>query len=102
MRVRSGDLTGQTVDVSNTPDLFPILAVLATQANGETRFVSGDHLRRKESDPIASTVAIARALGAPAEPTPDGCVGHGPASLHGQVIHALADQLSRLAAPTAG
>src|SRR5207245_11360794 len=49
MRVRSGDLTGQTVDVSNTPDLFPILAVLATQANGETRFVSGDHLESRRA-----------------------------------------------------
>ena len=86
MRVRSGDLTGQTVDVSNTPDLFPILAVLATQANGETRFVNGDHLRVKESDRIASTVAMLRALGARAEPTPDGCVVHGPASLHGTIL----------------
>src|SRR5206468_6528624 len=102
MRVRSGDLTGQTVDVSNTPDLFPILAVLATQANGETRFVNGDHLRVKESDRIASTVAMLRALGAQAEPTPDGCVVHGPASLPGAFIDARADHRVLMAAAIAG
>src|SRR2546422_40156 len=42
VRVRSGDLVGQTVDVGDTPDLFPVLAVLATQADGETRFVHGE------------------------------------------------------------
>src|SRR5207248_1341994 len=95
-------LTGQTVDVSNAPDLFPILAVLAPQANGETRFVNGDHLRVKESDRIASTVAMLRALGARAEPTPDGCVVHGPASLHGAFIDARADHRVLMAAAIAG
>src|SRR5438128_360446 len=33
VRVRSGDLVGQRVDVGDTPDLFPVLAVLASQAH---------------------------------------------------------------------
>jgi len=102
VRVRSGDLAGQTVDVSDTPDLFPILAVLATQANGETHFVNGEHLRVKESDRIASTVAMLRALGAHAEPTADGCVVHGPASLRGAFIDSRADHRILMAAAIAG
>jgi len=93
---------GQTVDVSDTPDLFPILAVLATQANGETHFVNGEHLRVKESDRIASTVAMLRALGAHAEPTADGCVVHGPASLRGAFIDSRADHRILMAAAIAG
>src|SRR5256886_12070933 len=50
VRVRSGDLVGQTVDVGDTPDLFPVLAVLASQADGETRFVHGEHLPLKRSE----------------------------------------------------
>ena len=49
VRVQGGALVGQTIDVGDTPDLFPVLAVLATQAEGETRFVNGTHLRFKES-----------------------------------------------------
>jgi 3-phosphoshikimate 1-carboxyvinyltransferase len=102
LRVRSGDLEGQTVDVGDIPDLFPVLAVLATQANGETRFVNGEHLRVKESDRIASTVAMLRALGAPAEPTEDGCIVHGPASLHGAFIDSRGDHRILMAAAIAG
>ena len=102
VRVRSGDLAGQVVDLSDTPDLFPVLAVLATQAKGESHFVNGEHLRVKESDRIASTVAMLRALGAHAEPTPDGCVVHGPASLHGAFIDARADHRILMAAAIAG
>ena len=102
VRVRSGDLAGQTVDVSDTPDLFPILAVLATQAKGETHFVNGEHLRVKESDRIASTVAMLRALGAHAEPTADGCVVDGPASLRGAFVDSRADHRILMAAAIAG
>jgi len=72
VRVRSGDLVGQTVDVGDTPDLFPVLAVLASQADGETRFVHGEHLPLKESDRIAATVSMLRAVGGRAEPTQTG------------------------------
>ncbi len=102
VRVRSGDLAGQTVDVSDTPDLFPILAVLATQAKGATHFVNGEHLRVKESDRIASTVAMLQALGGHAEPTVDGCVVHGPSRLRGAFIDSQADHRILMAAAVAG
>lgn len=102
VRVRSGDLVGQTVDVGGTPDLFPVLAVLATQADGETRFVHGDHLHLKESDRIAATVSMLRALGGHAAPTADGCVVDGPQRLHGGFIDTRGDHRMLMAAAVAG
>lgn len=102
VRVRSGDLVGRTVDVGDTPDLFPILAVLATQAKGETRFVNGQHLRIKESDRIATTVSALRALGARADPTADGCVVQGPERLQGAFVDSQGDHRILMAAAVAG
>jgi len=102
VRVRGGPLVAQTVDVGETPDLFPILAVLATHAEGETRFVNGDQLRLKESDRIASTVAMLRVLGVPAEPTPDGCIVRGPTPLHGAFVDSQGDHRILMAAGVAG
>ena len=102
VRVRSGDLVGQTVDVGDTPDLFPVLAVLASQADGETRFVHGEHLPLKESDRIAATVSMLRAVGGRAEPTVDGCIVRGPDRLHGAFVDARGDHRMMMAAAVAG
>ena len=42
----------QTIDISNCPDLGPILCVLASFTNGETNIVNAARLRMKESDRI--------------------------------------------------
>lgn len=42
----------QTIDLSNCPDLGPILCVLASFTNGETNIVNAARLRMKESDRI--------------------------------------------------
>jgi len=102
VRARGGDLVGQTIDIGDTPDLFPILAVLATQADGETRFVNGDHLRFKESDRISATVAMLRALGGRVQPTPDGCIILGPNRLHGAFVDSRGDHRILMAAAVAG
>lgn len=101
VRVRAGELRGQTVDLNDTPDLFPILAVLATQAHDETRFVNGEHLRLKESDRIETTVALLRAMGADAVATRDGCVVHGPARLRGAFVDCRGDHRILMAAAVA-
>ncbi len=102
VRVHGGHLVAQTVDVGDTPDLFPVLAVLATQAEGETRFVNGAHLRLKESDRIATTVSMLRALGASAQATDDGCVVRGPSRLRGAYVDAHGDHRILMAAAVAG
>ncbi len=102
IRVRGDSLRAQTVDVGATPDLFPVLAVLASQAHGETRFVNGAQLHLKESDRIETTVAFLRALGGEATGTPDGCVVRGPAELHGGRVDSHGDHRILMAAAVAG
>jgi 3-phosphoshikimate 1-carboxyvinyltransferase len=102
VHVRGEVLRAQTVDVGATPDLFPILAVLASQAAGESRFVNGAHLRLKESDRIETTVALLKAMGVDATGTPDGCVVRGPAELRGARIASHGDHRILMAAAVAG
>lgn len=102
IRVRGAPLRSQTVDVSATPDLFPVLAVLASQARGESRFVNGAQLRLKESDRIETTVAFLRAMGAEVTATPDGCVVRGPARLTGASVDSHGDHRILMAAAVAG
>ena len=70
--VSPAPLTGCEIDASEIPDLVPVLSVVATAAAGVTRFTHAERLRMKESDRIATTVAMLRAVGADAEPTEDG------------------------------
>jgi len=102
VRVQSGPLAAQTVDVGDHSDLFPVLAVLASQAEGETRFVNGGHLRFKESDRIDATVSMLHALGGRAKATADGCVVSGPSRLFGGSVDARGDHRILMAAAVAG
>lgn len=70
--VQTGKLTGTTIDIGETPDLLPILAVLATQAEGETCFTNAARLRLKESDRLKTTTQMLKALGGDVEELPDG------------------------------
>lgn len=74
-----------TVDVSQSPDLLPTLALLAAMTPRTTRFTGGAFLRRKESDRLHTTAAVLRALGAAARELPDGLAVEGGAPLRGGV-----------------
>ncbi|MGX8691332.1 MAG: 3-phosphoshikimate 1-carboxyvinyltransferase, partial [Eubacteriales bacterium] len=56
-------LSACDLDVHDIPDAFPVLAVLAAFANGRTRFTGCERLRFKESDRVASVIAMLEALG---------------------------------------
>jgi len=67
-------------------DELPLLACLATRANGETIITGANELRVKESDRIAAVVANLRAIGADAEELPDGMKIRGPSpALSGRI-----------------
>lgn len=70
--VRPAPLRGFDLDVRNTPDLAPPLALLAACAAGTTRITGAARLRYKESDRLASIAAALRALGAAVQLLPDG------------------------------
>ena len=58
-------------------DEFPILAVLAAFAKGETRISGASELRVKESDRISAVVNMLRVNKVGVEETPDGFVVEG-------------------------
>lgn len=70
--VKSGALRGCDVDLSATPDLLPVLAVVAAFSEGESRFSGAARLRLKESDRLKTVAAMINALGGKAEELPDG------------------------------
>lgn len=56
-------LTAFDADVSDIPDLVPILAVLASLCSGTSKMLNAERLRIKESDRIMSTAAMLDNLG---------------------------------------
>lgn len=73
--VRPSVLRGTRVDGAEIPrciDELPMLACLATRAEGETLIADAHELRVKESDRIRAVVLNLRALGAEVEEFPDG------------------------------
>ena len=70
--VRQAPLRAITVDLREIPDALPILAVLATRAQGTTRFIHGERLRIKESDRLAAVADMLKNLGARVAETADG------------------------------
>ena len=83
--VSPAKLTGCTIDVGETPDLLPILAVLGACAAGETRLVNAARLRLKESDRLASVSAMLRAFGGTVKELPDALMITGGALAGGTV-----------------
>lgn len=102
VRVAGGRLEGIEVDVRDTPDLFPVLAVLGAAAEGRTVLKGGSNLRQKESDRIATTTTFLRAMGASVRPTDDGCEISGGEKLHGADVDTQGDHRILMAAALAG
>lgn len=67
-------LDGFTINIVDSPDLFPILCVLATQAQGQSKIYGAAHLKYKESNRIQSTVKLIRDLGGIIKPLADGAI----------------------------
>ncbi|PTQ51995.1 MAG: 5-Enolpyruvylshikimate-3-phosphate synthase [Brockia lithotrophica] len=94
VRVASSRLHGVTVGAEDVPrliDELPLLAVLATQAEGRTVVEGASELRVKESDRIAEIVRLLRPMGAEISERPDGFVVEGPTPLRGSSGDAAGD-----------
>ena len=89
------------IDISNVPDLFPIVAVLMSTADGTSRLYGAPQLRFKESDRIASVERMLKTLGADIEGTDDGCIIKGVPRLKGGRIDHLGDHRLMMSAAIA-
>ncbi len=83
-------------------DEIPILAVLATQAEGRTEIRDAQELRVKESDRIRSIADGLRRMGARIEELPDGMVIEGPTPLHAASVDSYGDHRVAMALAVAG
>lgn len=72
--VSAGTLTGRKIDVSQIPDLLPILCVAAVAAKGRTEIIHAGRLRMKESDRLAAMADCLHKIGAAVEERQDGMV----------------------------
>jgi 3-phosphoshikimate 1-carboxyvinyltransferase len=73
--VSRGHLRGTRIEGDEIPrciDELPLLACVASRAEGETRIANATELRVKESDRITAVVTNLRALGVDVEEFPDG------------------------------
>lgn len=75
--VSAAPLRGVHLDLSDTPDAFPILCVLGAYAEGETVLSGAAHLRFKESDRIKAMVTNLQRLGVDAREREDGALIRG-------------------------
>jgi 3-phosphoshikimate 1-carboxyvinyltransferase len=81
----SSSTVGTTIDLSDFPDLGPIIALLGSLSEGKTRITNASRLRIKESDRIESTVRTLKALGANISSTKDEIIIKGKHTLKGGV-----------------
>jgi 3-phosphoshikimate 1-carboxyvinyltransferase len=72
-------------------DEIPVLAAVATQAEGRTEITGARELRVKESDRIAALASGLTSLGARVEERPDGLVIEGPTRLSGGEVESHHD-----------
>lgn len=99
--IRRGTLRGITIDAAPIPDLIPVLSVVASGAEGETRIIHASRLRLKESDRLSSTTNMLRALGADVTELEDGLVIRGKACLKGGIVDACGDHRIAMSAAVA-
>ncbi len=88
LRIKTSELKACKISGEIIPrliDELPVIAVLATQADGETIIRDAKDLRNKESDRIATTVKELRKLGAEIDELDDGFVISGKKDLSGNV-----------------
>jgi 3-phosphoshikimate 1-carboxyvinyltransferase len=102
---RSSKLKGIKIDGEIIPriiDEIPIIAVVATQAEGRTEIRGAKELRIKESDRIATICAELKKFGAHVKELDDGLIIDGPTALSGAEIESHGDHRIAMAMAIAG
>ncbi len=103
--VDPGSLKGATIEAAEVPSLIdelPVLAVVATQAEGTFEVRGAGELRHKESDRIDEIVRNLSLLGADIEEYDDGFAVQGPTALKSAAVSSGGDHRIAMALAVAG
>ena len=94
LTVETSELVGTEIGGEIIPrliDELPIIALLATQAKGQTVIRDAEELKVKETDRIQVVADALNSMGADITPTEDGMIIKGKTSLHGAKVHTFGD-----------
>ncbi len=103
--VKSSALKGVTISGKIIPKLIdeiPILAILATQAEGVTKISDAQELRNKESDRLQTVAVNLKRMGAQVEENTDGLTIKGPVQLKAAELDSFSDHRIAMAFAIAG
>ncbi|MGF0046815.1 3-phosphoshikimate 1-carboxyvinyltransferase [Streptococcus hyointestinalis] len=92
--VETSELVGARIAGDIIPrliDELPIIALLATQAEGETVICDAEELKVKETDRIQVVADALNSMGAAITPTEDGMIIKGKTALHGAKVNTFGD-----------
>lgn len=92
--VETSELKGTEIGGEIIPrliDELPIIALLATQAQGRTVIRDAEELKVKETDRIQVVADALNSMGAAITPTEDGMIIEGKTPLHGAQVNTLGD-----------
>ena len=98
---RRSNLKGIDIDASQIPDLVPVLATVASVAEGKTRIYGASRLRLKESDRLFTVSDMLRRLGAKIEENDDGLTIEGVKALRGGSVSSHNDHRIAMSAAVA-
>ena len=99
--VKKGEARPCVIDAKDIPDLVPVLSVLMCAAKGKSVIKNAERLRFKESDRLASTSAMIKALGGEIVVTDDGLEIFGKGFLEGGTVDTVNDHRIAMSAATA-
>lgn len=99
--VKKGECRPCEIDAGDIPDLVPVLSVLMCAAQGRSVIRNAQRLRFKESDRLASTSGMIRALGGDVDVTGDGLIINGTGKLVSGTVDAVNDHRIAMSAATA-
>ena len=94
LTVETSDLKGIEIGGALIPrliDELPIIALLATQAQGQTVIKDAEELKVKETDRIQVVADALNSMGATITPTADGMIIKGKSTLHGAKVNTFGD-----------
>ena len=101
VRIKGKPLTGIEIDLNDTPDALPALAVVGCFASGKTFLYNVEQARLKECDRIKAITVELKKMGAKIEELPDGVIIEN-SRLKGAAVNGYEDHRMVMALTLAG